>query len=175
MAESLRMAVAVIGTSLIHYIIHTLLTLSCITNYYMIHKSLTHTKKMTHLNVNFLQEMLPQCPFMLHQCMLHNIINHKLFRDYESLNFIFFILIWFCSVTFKRVIRKKSTEEFSCVPYIIALLNCLLFTWYGLPIVSYKWENFPLVTVNGVGIVLELAYVLIYFLYSTPKGKVCTK
>ncbi|WJX16608.1 hypothetical protein P8452_06614 [Trifolium repens] len=75
-------------------------------------------------------------------------------------------------VTFKRVIRKKSTEEFSCVPYIIALLNCLLFTWYGLPIVSYKWENFPLVTVNGVGIVLELAYVLIYFLYSTPKGKV---
>jgi hypothetical protein len=75
MAESLRMAVAVIGTSLIHYIIHTLLTLSCITNYYMIHKSLTHTKKMTHLNVNFLQEMLPQCPFMLHQCMLHNIIN----------------------------------------------------------------------------------------------------
>ncbi|KAL9374803.1 hypothetical protein Peur_031682 [Populus x canadensis] len=26
------------------------------------------------------------------------------------------------------VIRKKSTEEFSCVPYTIALLNCLLYT-----------------------------------------------
>lgn len=75
-------------------------------------------------------------------------------------------------VTFKRVIRKKSTEEFSCIPYIIGLLNCLLFTWYGLPIVSYKWENFPLVTVNGVGIALELSYVLIYFWYSSPKGKV---
>ncbi|KAK7410685.1 hypothetical protein VNO78_01677 [Psophocarpus tetragonolobus] len=75
-------------------------------------------------------------------------------------------------VTFKRVIRKKSTEEFSCIPYIIGLLNCLFFTWYGLPVVSYKWENFPLVTVNGVGIVLELSYVLIYFCYASSKGKV---
>ncbi|RDX75118.1 Bidirectional sugar transporter SWEET3, partial [Mucuna pruriens] len=75
-------------------------------------------------------------------------------------------------VTFKRVIRKKSTEEFSCIPYIIGLFNCLLFTWYGLPVVSHKWENFPLVTVNGVGIVLELSYVLIYFWYASSKGKV---
>ncbi|KAK7320874.1 hypothetical protein VNO77_30768 [Canavalia gladiata] len=76
------------------------------------------------------------------------------------------------TVTFKRVIRKKSTEEFSCIPYIIALLNCLLFTWYGLPVISYKWENFPLVTVNGVGIAFELSYVLIYFWFSSAKGKV---
>ncbi|XP_054789094.1 bidirectional sugar transporter SWEET3-like [Prosopis cineraria] len=76
------------------------------------------------------------------------------------------------TVTFGRVIRKKSTEEFPCIPYIIGLLNCLLFTWYGLPVVSCKWENFPLVTVNGVGIALELSYVLIYFWYATAKGKV---
>ncbi|XP_004502614.1 bidirectional sugar transporter SWEET3-like [Cicer arietinum] len=75
-------------------------------------------------------------------------------------------------VTFKRVIKNKSTEEFSCIPYIIGLLNCLLFTWYGLPVVSYKWENLGLVTVNGVGIVLELSYVLIYFFYAPPRGKV---
>nr|KYP63825.1 Protein RUPTURED POLLEN GRAIN 1 [Cajanus cajan] len=74
-------------------------------------------------------------------------------------------------VTFKRVIRKKSTEQFSCIPYIIGLLNCLLYTWNGLPVVSYKWENFPLVTVNGVGIALELSYVLIYFWYASAKGK----
>ncbi|KAL2584552.1 hypothetical protein AAZV13_14G135400 [Glycine max] len=76
------------------------------------------------------------------------------------------------SVTFKRVIRKKSTEEFSSIPYIIALLNSLLYTWYGLPIISNKWENFPLVTVNGAGIPFELSYVLIYFWFSSPKGKV---
>uniref|UniRef100_A0A6N2KFX7 Bidirectional sugar transporter SWEET n=1 Tax=Salix viminalis TaxID=40686 RepID=A0A6N2KFX7_SALVM len=50
-------------------------------------------------------------------------------------------------LTFYRVVRKKSTEEFSCVPYIIALLNCLLYTWYGLPVVSYRWENFPVIKV----------------------------
>ncbi|KAL2318328.1 hypothetical protein Fmac_032204 [Flemingia macrophylla] len=75
------------------------------------------------------------------------------------------------TVTFKRVIRKKSIEEFSCIPYIVALMNCLLFTWYGLPVVSNKWENFPLVTVNGAGILFELSYVLIYFWFSSPKGK----
>ncbi|KAF5947561.1 hypothetical protein HYC85_013518, partial [Camellia sinensis] len=46
-------------------------------------------------------------------------------------------------LTFARVIKKKSNEDFSCVPYIIALLNCFLYTWYGLPVVSYRWENFP--------------------------------
>ncbi|ESW33346.1 hypothetical protein PHAVU_001G061900 [Phaseolus vulgaris] len=76
------------------------------------------------------------------------------------------------TVTFKRVIRKKSTEEFSCIPYIIALMNSLLYTWYGLPIISNKWENFPLVTVNGVGVLFELSYILIYFWFSSPKAKV---
>jgi len=80
-------------------------------------------------------------------------------------------MIYLCRITFKRVIKKRSTEDFSCIPYIIALLNCLLFTWYGLPVVSNKWENFPLVTVNGAGILFELSYVLIYLWFSSPKGK----
>ncbi|KAF4380457.1 hypothetical protein F8388_024750 [Cannabis sativa] len=39
-------------------------------------------------------------------------------------------------LTFLRVIKKRSTEEFSCVPYIISLSNCLLYTWYGFPIIK---------------------------------------
>ncbi|OMO56446.1 SWEET sugar transporter [Corchorus olitorius] len=39
-------------------------------------------------------------------------------------------------LTFSRVIKKRSTEEFSCIPYIGALLNCLLYTWYGLPVIK---------------------------------------
>ncbi|XP_042037878.1 bidirectional sugar transporter SWEET3-like isoform X1 [Salvia splendens] len=73
--------------------------------------------------------------------------------------------------TFSKVIRKKSTEEYSCVPYIMALLNCFLYTWYGLPVVSYKWENFPVVTINGLGIFLELSFILIYFYYASTDGK----
>nr|AJU57230.2 bidirectional sugar transport SWEET 3 [Camellia sinensis] len=74
-------------------------------------------------------------------------------------------------LTFARVIKKKSNEDFSCVPYIIALLNCFLYTWYGLPVVSYRWENFPVVTINGLGTFLELSFILIYFWFASAKGK----
>ncbi|CAI9771977.1 unnamed protein product [Fraxinus pennsylvanica] len=74
-------------------------------------------------------------------------------------------------LTFSRVIRKKSTEGFSCVPYILALLNCFLYTWYGLPIVSYRWENFPIVTINGLGVLLELSFIAIYFYFASADGK----
>lgn len=74
-------------------------------------------------------------------------------------------------LTFWRVMKKKSTEEFSCVPYIVALMNCLLYTWYGLPIVSKGWENFPVVTINGLGILLELLFIFIYFWFASSKEK----
>ncbi|WCJ36796.1 Bidirectional sugar transporter SWEET3 [Euphorbia peplus] len=75
-------------------------------------------------------------------------------------------------LTFVRVIKKRSTEKFSCIPYIITLANCLLYTWYGLPIVSYKWENFPLVTINGLGILFEFSFIAIYFWFSDPTQKI---
>lgn len=74
-------------------------------------------------------------------------------------------------LTFARVINKRSTEEFSCVPYILALTNCYFYTWYGLPIVSCGWENLTIVTINGIGILLELSFILIYFWFATATGK----
>ncbi|EOA12756.1 hypothetical protein CARUB_v10028480mg [Capsella rubella] len=75
-------------------------------------------------------------------------------------------------LTFARVFKKKSTEEFSCFPYVMTLFNCLIYTWYGLPIVSHLWENLPLVTINGVGILLESFFIFIYFWYASPKEKI---
>ncbi|KAG2299208.1 hypothetical protein Bca52824_035680 [Brassica carinata] len=75
-------------------------------------------------------------------------------------------------LTFSRVFKKKSTEEFSCFPYVMTLFNCLIYTWYGLPIVSHRWENFPLVTINGVGIVLESIFIFVHFCYASPKEKI---
>ncbi|XP_049936652.1 bidirectional sugar transporter SWEET3-like isoform X2 [Nymphaea colorata] len=74
-------------------------------------------------------------------------------------------------LTFRRVIQKRSTEDFSCTPYIVALLNCALYTWYGLPVVSYKWENLLLVTTNGTGMLMEASFVLIYLYFTSAKGK----
>ncbi|KAK1415209.1 hypothetical protein QVD17_30982 [Tagetes erecta] len=73
--------------------------------------------------------------------------------------------------TFARVIRKKSTEEFSFVPYSISLMNCLFYTWYGLPVVSHKWENFPMITINGLGILLEFSFIIIFIWFTSPKQK----
>ncbi|KAJ4980402.1 hypothetical protein NE237_031239 [Protea cynaroides] len=74
-------------------------------------------------------------------------------------------------LTFKRVIRKRSTEEFSCVPYVVTLLTALLYFWYGLPVVSYKWENITVITVCGGGLIFESVYVLIYISLASPKRK----
>ncbi|XP_042510356.1 bidirectional sugar transporter SWEET3b-like [Macadamia integrifolia] len=74
-------------------------------------------------------------------------------------------------ITFRRVIRKQSTEEFSCVPYAVTLLTAVLYFWYGLPIVSYKWENITVATICGVGVLLESSFILIYFWFASPKRK----
>ncbi|CAN1150197.1 Bidirectional sugar transporter SWEET2a [Linum perenne] len=38
--------------------------------------------------------------------------------------------------TFRRIIRNQSTEQFSGLPYIYSLLNCLICLWYGMPFIS---------------------------------------
>ncbi|KAF9598871.1 hypothetical protein IFM89_032725 [Coptis chinensis] len=53
-------------------------------------------------------------------------------------------------LTFKRIIRNKSTEEFSVVPYVAALLNSVLYTLYGSPLASQGWENLPLMVVSVI-------------------------
>ncbi|XP_076899188.1 bidirectional sugar transporter SWEET1 [Bidens hawaiensis] len=73
------------------------------------------------------------------------------------------------TITFKRILQNKSTEEFSGIPYPMTLLNCLLSAWYGLPFIS---ENNTLVTViNGTGALIEAVYVLIFIMYAPKKEK----
>lgn len=71
------------------------------------------------------------------------------------------------AITFYYVIRKGSTEEFSGIPYVAALLNCLLYTWYGLPFITS--DNILVTVSNGLGAVLEIIYVCLYLAYSPPK------
>ncbi|XP_048539900.1 bidirectional sugar transporter SWEET1b-like [Triticum urartu] len=69
--------------------------------------------------------------------------------------------------TFWRIIRNKSTEEFSGVPYNMTLLNCLLSAWYGLPFVSPN--NVLVSTINGVGAAIETVYVVIFLVFASNK------
>jgi hypothetical protein len=57
-------------------------------------------------------------------------------------------------------------EEFSDIPYLVSLLNYLLYTWYDLPFVS---SNNILVTISdGSGVGLDLICVCLYLAYSRP-------
>lgn len=74
-------------------------------------------------------------------------------------------------ITFRRVIKNRSTEEFSGFPYAIALLNSLLYTWYGSPLISNGLDDILVLTINGVGIVLEFVFVCIYLKYAPRNAK----
>ncbi|XP_073306737.1 bidirectional sugar transporter SWEET1-like isoform X2 [Primulina huaijiensis] len=70
-------------------------------------------------------------------------------------------------VTFKRIFTKRSTEQFSGIPYVMTLLNCLLSTWYGLPFISKN--NFLVSAINGTGAAIESIYVLIFLVFAPKK------
>ncbi|KAI3464611.1 hypothetical protein Pfo_021274 [Paulownia fortunei] len=73
------------------------------------------------------------------------------------------------TVTFKRIITKRSTEQFSGIPYVMTLLNCLLAAWYGLPFIST--DNYLVSAINGTGAVIESVYVLIFLIFAPRKEK----
>ncbi|KAH8518789.1 hypothetical protein H0E87_000593 [Populus deltoides] len=58
--------------------------------------------------------------------------------------------------TYRRIIRNRSTEQFSGLPYIYALMNCLICMWYGMPLISA--DNLLVVTVNSFGTNLSTFY-----------------
>ncbi|GAA0172606.1 hypothetical protein Leryth_010044 [Lithospermum erythrorhizon] len=71
--------------------------------------------------------------------------------------------------TFNRIIKNKSTEQFSCMPYIYALMNCLICAWYGSPFVSV--DNLLVVTVNSLGACFQMAYIIIFIINAEKTKK----
>lgn len=71
--------------------------------------------------------------------------------------------------TFGRIVRNRSTEEFSGLPYVYSLMNCLICMWYGLPWVA---GVVLLATVNSAGAAFQMAYVALFLLYADRDRKV---
>ncbi|CAA2982777.1 bidirectional sugar transporter SWEET2-like isoform X2 [Olea europaea var. sylvestris] len=72
--------------------------------------------------------------------------------------------------TFRRIIRNESTEQFSGLPYIYALLNCIICAWYGSPLISS--DNLSVTTVNSVGAVFQIVYIILFIIYAEKTEKV---
>ncbi|KAK9669417.1 hypothetical protein RND81_13G128200 [Saponaria officinalis] len=66
--------------------------------------------------------------------------------------------------TMYRIIKNKSIEKFKVDPYIATILNCVMWIIYGLPQVNP--DHILVVTINGIGLGIEIIYVAIFFFFS---------
>lgn len=66
--------------------------------------------------------------------------------------------------TFIAIWKKGSVEQFSPAPYLATLVNCMVWTLYGLPMVHP--DSVLVVTINGSGCVIEIIYVTLFLIYS---------
>ncbi|CAN6445588.1 unnamed protein product [Victoria cruziana] len=82
-----------------------------------------------------------------------------------------FALVLFVSPfpTFRRIIRSGSTEQFSGLPYIYSLLNCLICLWYGLPFI--RPGVILVATVNSIGACFHLMYISLYIAHADSQKK----
>jgi solute carrier family 50 protein (sugar transporter) len=71
--------------------------------------------------------------------------------------------------TFWRIIKNKDVQNFKADQYLATLLNCMLWVFYGLPIIHPN--SILIVTINGIGLVIEAVYLTIFFLFSDKKNK----
>lgn len=71
--------------------------------------------------------------------------------------------------TFIQIFKKGSVEQYSPAPYLATLINCGLWVLYGLPMVHPN--SILVVTINGVGSVIELVYLLLFLRYSDRRKK----
>ncbi|CAL4888273.1 unnamed protein product [Urochloa decumbens] len=66
--------------------------------------------------------------------------------------------------TFIRIWKKGSVEQYSPIPYVATLLNCMMWVLYGLPVVHP--HSMLVITINGTGMAIQLTYVTLFLLYS---------
>ncbi|KAF3444672.1 hypothetical protein FNV43_RR14365 [Rhamnella rubrinervis] len=71
--------------------------------------------------------------------------------------------------TFYKIAKKKDVEEFKPDPYIATVLNCMFWVFYGMPFV--RPDSILVVTINSIGLVLELIYLSIFFTYARNNGR----
>ena len=78
-----------------------------------------------------------------------------------------------CRPTFIKIWKAKSVQDFKPDPYVVTILNCAMWSFYGMPFVSKN--NILVLTINGFGFFLEIFYTGIFFAFSTWSKRVRNK
>ncbi|KAI3463593.1 hypothetical protein Pfo_020256 [Paulownia fortunei] len=72
--------------------------------------------------------------------------------------------------TFHQIYKKKSSEGFQSVPYVVALFSAMLWIYYAF----LKSNTTLLITINSVGCFIETIYILFYVFYASKRARVQT-
>lgn len=60
-------------------------------------------------------------------------------------------------------------EQYSPIPYVATLLNCMMWVLYGLPLVHP--HSMLVITINGTGMLIQLTYVALFLVYSAGAAR----
>ncbi|XP_022138127.1 bidirectional sugar transporter SWEET16 [Momordica charantia] len=74
------------------------------------------------------------------------------------------------AATFRRILRRKSTEEFDSFPYVCTWLSSSLWTYYGI----VKPGAYLVATVNSFGVVVQSFFLAVFLIYAPPPMKTKT-
>ncbi|XP_047945435.1 bidirectional sugar transporter NEC1-like [Salvia hispanica] len=85
-------------------------------------------------------------------------------------NIISFLVFLAPLPTFYRICRKKSSEGFQSIPYSISFFSASLLLYYA----YLKTNAYMIVSINGIGCVIEALYIFLYILYAPNKIKIFT-
>nr|TKR68802.1 hypothetical protein D5086_0000307420 [Populus alba] len=72
--------------------------------------------------------------------------------------------------TFYQICKKKTSEGFQSIPYVIALFSAMLWLFYAI----FKKETILLITINSFAFFTAIGYIVVYLLYATKKDKILT-
>ncbi|KAA8542080.1 hypothetical protein F0562_023232 [Nyssa sinensis] len=72
--------------------------------------------------------------------------------------------------TFYQVYKKKSTEGFQSIPYVVALFSAMLWIFYAF----LKSSVILLITINSFGCLIETIYICFFLFYAPKKARIQT-
>ncbi|EYU30738.1 hypothetical protein ABFS82_08G203600 [Erythranthe guttata] len=85
-------------------------------------------------------------------------------------NIISFLVFLSPLPTFYTIWKQKSSKGFQSIPYSVAFFSASLLLYYAF----LKTNAYMIVSINGIGCVIEAIYLLIYLMYAPKKSKIFT-
>ncbi|XP_022938313.1 bidirectional sugar transporter SWEET9-like [Cucurbita moschata] len=85
-------------------------------------------------------------------------------------NIISFMVFLAPMPTFWTIYKKKTSEGFHSIPYVVALMSAMLLLYYAV----LKTNAILLISINSFGCVIELFYIALYLFYAPKRQKIFT-